>query len=158
MITICTDSKSNDGKQELNYLDEREQFKICKHFFFAFMDKYLLINFSVNLPQVMLAFSIYLFKRYQDPISGVSKLDDLYIMSCFQRKTIEQNIEFRRSQTLDTEIDIFTTAENYNLKKLYQRILQANIAIETQNFDDKKDEFTVSVLSNIDIHENSCLE
>lgn len=47
LITICTDSESNDGFY--NYIEARKT-KICKELFFDVMDKFLLINFFINLP------------------------------------------------------------------------------------------------------------
>ena len=78
---------------------------------------YELVSFLhvLNIPQILLAFSCIHLKRLSDPLQGVSKLDNLVLVSVFQRPTIfkdssqERKVENKSDESEDGENEILIT-------------------------------------------------
>ena len=63
--------------------DDNQTDYCSKHIIDTAVGPSVLVIFFFCVPQLLIGIAIWTFKDLYDPISGVSKLDNLYLISCF---------------------------------------------------------------------------
>ena len=97
--------------------------------------KAVLLIFFFCLPQLLIAFAIYLFKDLYDPVSGVSKLDNLYLISCFQKET-NKNLEHDK---FSVHTDSTEEENREVIKAAYADLISDNV-MPAQSYKEMTDE------------------